>query len=85
VLILASSFLGARLPIITGISVIVMYVYILAVLADCYLMWRGFKKVLAKRLPAAPTKGLPMYGMNRCIQIRRFRMPPPRIKRGEAF
>jgi Protein of unknown function (DUF3043) len=85
VLIMASSFLGARLPIITGISVIVMYVYILAVLADCYLMWRGFKKVLAKRLPTAPTRGLAMYGMNRCIQIRRFRMPPPRIKRGEAF
>ena len=84
-LILAASFLGGRLPIITGISVIVMYVYILAVLADCFLMWRGFKKVLATRLPTASTKGLPMYGMNRCIQIRRFRMPPPRIKRGDAF
>jgi hypothetical protein len=24
-----------------------------------------------------------LYGMNRGIQIRRFRMPPPRVKRGE--
>jgi hypothetical protein len=48
-------------------------------------MWRGFKQVLAKRLPNAPTRGLLMYGMNRSIQIRRFRMPPPRIKRGDAF
>ena len=29
--------------------------------------------------------GLLMYGMNRSIQIRRFRMPPPRIKRGEQY
>ena len=48
------------------------------------MMWRGFKKVLAERLPKAPPKGLLMYGMNRMIQIRRFRMPPPRIKRGES-
>ena len=48
-------------------------------------MWRGFKKVLAARLPKVSPKGLLMYGMNRCIQIRRFRMPPPRIKRGETY
>jgi hypothetical protein len=36
-------------------------------------------------MPGTPTKGLLMYGMNRCIQIRRFRMPTPRIKRGEAY
>ena len=30
-------------------------------------------------------KGLLMYGMNRCIQLRRFRMPPPRLKRGDAY
>jgi hypothetical protein len=48
-------------------------------------MWRGYKRVLAERLPNSSTKGLLMYGVNRCIQIRRFRMPPPRIKRGEAF
>ena len=61
-----------------------MYVFILAVLADCYLMWRGFKRVLADRLPGAPTRGLMMYGVNRSIQIRRFRMPAPRLKRGDT-
>ena len=29
-------------------------------------MWRGFKRVLAERLPNASTKGLLMYGMTRC-------------------
>jgi hypothetical protein len=41
--------------------------------------------VLAERLPGAPTRGLMMYGINRAIQIRRFRMPAPRIKRGGSY
>jgi hypothetical protein len=48
-------------------------------------MWRGFKKLLAVRVPKASTRGLLMYGVNRAIQIRRFRMPAPRVKRGESF
>jgi Flp pilus assembly protein TadB len=85
VIILALSFLNSVLSGITVIATLVMYVYIIAVLVDGYLMWRGFKKVLAQRLPKASPKGLLMYGMNRMIQIRRFRMPAPRIKRGEAY
>jgi hypothetical protein len=85
VVILALSFVGTRWPGVTLISTVVMYLFILAVLFDGFVMWRGFKKVLAARLPKASTRGLVMYGMNRCIQIRRFRMPAPRIKRGDAY
>jgi hypothetical protein len=86
VVILALSFLGPLLGSgITVISTVVMYLFIIAVLIDGLLMWRGFKKVLAQRLPRSSPKGLGMYGMNRTIQIRRFRIPPPRIKRGDAY
>lgn len=85
VIILALSFLNAVVPRVTEISTVMMYLFIIAVLIDGYLMWRGFKKVLATRLPQAPTRGLLMYGMNRCIQIRRFRMPAPRLKRGDRY
>lgn len=85
VVILALSFLATALPAITTIATVVMYLFILLVILDVLVMWRGFKKVLATRLPGTPTRGLLMYGMNRCIQIRRFRMPTPRIKRGEAY
>jgi hypothetical protein len=85
VIILAASFLNTVWPGVTLLSTLAMYLFILLVLVDCFLMWRGFKKVLARRMPNASTRGLAMYGMNRAIQIRRFRMPPPRIKRGEAF
>jgi cation transport ATPase len=85
VLILAVSFLGQVLPRITVISTVLMYLFIVAVLVDGYLIWRGFKKVLAARMPNAPTRGLLMYAINRSIQIRRFRLPRPRLKRGDKF
>ena len=85
VVILAVTILGSYWPEVTLISTLAMYLFILGVFVDGYLMWRRFKKVLAARLPNASPKGLLLYGMTRSTQIRRFRSPPPRIKRGEAY
>jgi hypothetical protein len=85
VLILAITILGSYWATVTVIATLAMYVFILGVFVDGYLMWRGFKKVLAARLPKASPKGLLLYGMTRSTQIRRFRSPAPRIKRGEAY
>jgi hypothetical protein len=85
VLILLVTVIGSYWPRVTLISTVAMYGFILGVFVDGYLMWRGFKKVLAARLPKASPKGLLMYGMSRSTQIRRFRSPAPRIKRGEAY
>lgn len=85
IVLLAASFLSSLWANITLIATLAMYVFIILVIVDCALMWRGFKKVLAAREPNVSTKGLMMYSTNRCIQIRRFRMPPPRVKRGDAY
>lgn len=85
VLILATSFLNTIFPAAATVGTIVMYLYVLLVIGDLFLMWRGYKKVLAARLPGSSTKGLLFYGANRAIQIRRFRIPPPRVKRGEKY
>jgi hypothetical protein len=85
VVILAVTLLGSYWPAVTLIATLAMYLFIIAVFVDGYLMWRGFKKVLAKRLPKASPKGLLMYGLTRSTQIRRFRSPAPRIKRGETY
>jgi DUF3043 family protein len=85
VVILAVTVLGSYWPRVTLIATLAMYLFILAVFVDGYLMWRGFKKVLAARLPKQSPKGLLLYGMTRSTQIRRFRSPAPRIKRGEAY
>jgi hypothetical protein len=85
VVILAVTVLGSYWQPVTLITTLVMYLFIFGVFVDGYLMWRGFKKVLAARLPKASPKGLLLYGMTRSTQIRRFRSPPPRIKRGDAY
>jgi DUF3043 family protein len=85
VVILAITLLGSYFPNVAILTTLLMYLFILAVIVDGFLMWRGFKRVLAERVPNAPTKGLMMYGMSRSTQIRRFRIPPPRVKRGEAY
>ena len=85
VVILALTFVSQAIPEVAAISTITMYLFIILVILDGVRIWRGFQKVLAVRLPNAPKRGLMMYGMNRSIQIRRFRIPPPRIKRGEAY
>ena len=85
VLILATSFLTTVFPSAAVVGTVVMYVYVLLVIGDLFVMWRGFKKVLATRLPGSSTRGLLFYGANRAIQIRRFRIPPPRVKRGEKY
>ncbi len=85
VVILATTVLGSFWPAMAVITTLAMYLFIFAVIFDEWLMWRGFKRVLAERLPNASTKGLLTYGMTRSTQIRRFRMPPPRIKRGDAY
>lgn len=85
VVILAVTVLGSYWPRVTLIATLAMYLFILAVFVDGYLMWRRFKKVLAARLPKTSPKGLLLYGMTRSTQIRRFRSPAPRIKRGEAY
>jgi hypothetical protein len=85
VVILAVTILGSYWPQVTLIATLAMYLFIFGVFVDGFLMWRGFKKVLAARLPKAPPKGLLLYGMTRSTQIRRFRSPAPRIKRGEAY
>lgn len=85
VVILACTFLYSVIPQVSTIATAVLYLFILAVIVDLFFMWRRFRKLLAERLPNSPTRGLLFYGANRAIQIRRFRIPPPRIKRGESF
>ena len=85
IVILGATLAYSLAPAISMYATIFMYVFILAVAVDSFMMWRGFKKVLADRLLKSSSRGLTFYVINRSIQIRRFRMPAPRIKRGESF
>ena len=57
----------------------------LLVVFDIFLMWRGFKRLAAERLPNQPLKGLLYYGFNRALTLRRMRIPRPVVNRGDEI
>jgi hypothetical protein len=85
VVLLALTVFGAYWPQASIIVTLMMYAFLLSVILDGAIMWRGFKRMLEERLPGTSTKGLVFYGITRSTQIRRFRMPPVRVKRGEKI
>jgi hypothetical protein len=68
----------------TFISPLVL-VLVLIILVDAQLIRRGLQRLVAERLPGESTRGLTLYAVMRALQIRRFRMPVPRVKPGEEI
>jgi hypothetical protein len=82
----------AALSIGFGKFLLAQQVFSLAMLAlfigwiiNVWLVWRGFRKQARERLSQPNFRGLLMYANNRMLQIRRFRQPPARINRGQAY
>jgi Protein of unknown function (DUF3043) len=60
-------------------------VLVVVILIDAQLIRRTLRKLVSERLPGESTRGLTMYAVMRALQIRRFRMPAPRVRPGEKF
>ena len=55
---------------------------IVFVAVDALFLRYSLRKLVAQRLPGQSTRGLTMYAVFRALQIRRFRVPPPRVGPG---
>lgn len=84
-IVLATSLVVGQNVVLANAIMVVFYLVVLAVIADIVVMWRQFTRLLEQRMPGHPRSGLFLYGMNRTLQIRRWRMPPPRVKRGDTI
>lgn len=58
---------------------------VLIMLAEGTFLGRQIRKLAAERYPGEPTRGVKLYAGLRAIQIRRLRMPAPRVKPGDTF
>jgi hypothetical protein len=58
---------------------------IVFVVVDALFLGRSLRKLVAERLPGESTRGLTMYAVFRALQIRRMRMPAPRVRPGDEF
>jgi hypothetical protein len=68
----------------TYVSPLVL-VLIVVIVIDAYLIRRALRRLVAERLPGESARGLTVYAVMRALQIRRFRMPAPRLKPGDEL
>jgi hypothetical protein len=61
---------------------IVLIAIIVVIVVDAFFLRRSIQKLVHERLPKESTRGLAFYGIMRALQLRRFRMPAPRVKPG---
>jgi hypothetical protein len=68
----------------TYISPLVL-VLVVVILLDAQVIRRQLSRLVAERLPGESTRGLTFYAVMRALQIRRFRMPVPRVRPGDKI
>jgi Protein of unknown function (DUF3043) len=68
----------------TYISPLVLALVVVIVI-DAQFIRRAIRRLVSERLPGESTRGLTIYATMRALQIRRFRIPAPRIRPGEKF
>lgn len=82
--ILLVALLSRNTTLNTYVSPLVL-VLIAVVAVDAYLIRRSLHRLAAERYPGESTRGMTTYAVMRSLQIRRFRMPAPRLKPGDKF
>jgi Protein of unknown function (DUF3043) len=55
---------------------------LVTVITEGLVTGRRVRKLAAQRFPGESTRGVALYAVMRSAQIRKFRLPPPRVKRG---
>jgi DUF3043 family protein len=68
----------------TYISPLVLLM-VIVIIVDAQLLRRALRKLVAERLPGESTRGLTTYAVFRALQIRKFRMPAPRVQPGDKI
>jgi hypothetical protein len=83
-LILVVAVFSRNKAIQTYISPMIL-VLVFIIIIDAQLIRRALRKLVAERLPGESTRGLTMYAVFRALQIRKFRMPAPRVRPGDTI
>jgi Flp pilus assembly protein TadB len=78
-------FVVASVPSVALFSVALWLVMLLAMVVDSVLLVRGVKREARKRFPNTDLGRLGLYSLMRSMQFRKWRLPKPRLKRGEKF
>lgn len=70
-------------PWLAGTVNLLFLAMILLIAADWFLLTSGLKKAVGVKYPNESAKGIGFYAVRRTMQMRRWRLPKPMVKRGE--
>jgi Protein of unknown function (DUF3043) len=74
-----------RAPIVQTIVPLLVLAAVLVMGIEGVLIGRKAKLLAAERLPGESTRGVGLYSAMRALQIRKLRVPKPRIRPGDSF
>ncbi|MEU3524329.1 DUF3043 domain-containing protein [Streptomyces sp. NPDC038707] len=72
-----------RVGAIQSLALLLWLIVIVLIVLDAAVSGFRLKKRLAERFPNENTRGAVAYALMRSLQMRRMRLPKPRVKRGE--
>jgi hypothetical protein len=84
-IVLFIALFSLRSPASKSLVYYVVVVLAALIIIEGILITRGVRKLAATRYPGESTRGITMYAIMRSMQIRRLRMPVPRVKPGDKI
>ncbi|MDH6110085.1 Flp pilus assembly protein TadB [Kitasatospora sp. MAP12-15] len=72
-----------KVPLLQQLSLVLFVLFFVLVALDFLRLGFGLRKEFAARFAGENTRGAIGYGLMRILQMRRLRLPKPRVKRGE--
>jgi hypothetical protein len=74
--------LGFGPPTVRLVAYVALYALLLAIVVDSIVLARGLRRAARARFPDGDVRGLTSYAVMRALQVRRLRLPPPKVARG---
>lgn len=81
-IVMIAALVTIQYPVISLYLSLSLWVLMLAIVVNLFILWRGVKRLLIERYPRSSRRGLMVYLFNRALMVRRFRQPPPQVERG---
>lgn len=83
IVLLFSTLLMQVNPSLGFVVVVLLYGFVIATIVDAVFLWRRLRRQLEAKFGDKVPPGTPMYGVLRAFQMRRTRMPRPKVERGQ--
>lgn len=83
--LLVSMFLGSRSLLVQSLVPLFVMAAALLIFGEGFYLRHRIRALAEQRLPGENTRGVGLYVAMRALQMRRLRMPKPRINPGDSF